>query len=269
MQMIPIGDTSLNVRIEGTGPPLLLVHGFPLDHTMWEAQVAEFSRDHQVIAPDLRGFGASELGSEPYSIGRLADDLAAVLDALHVTQPVVLCALSMGGYVAWQFWDRYANRLEKLVLCDTRAAADSPDAAQGRRDTAARVLTDGVGELVAGMVPKLFADPTLERTPDLVQSVRHVMESTDPRSVAAALRAMAARPNMESRLPEIAVPTLLVCGELDVITPVAEMRRVASAMPNGLFVEIAGAGHMAPAEQAIEVNRAIRRFLEPASSEMG
>lgn len=261
MKKIQIGDTQLNVRQQGQGPPLLLVHGFPFDHTVWNAQVSEFSRDHQVIAPDLRGFGASGLGSEPVSMSSLADDLAVLLVELQVTEPIVFCGLSMGGYIAWQFWDRHPDRLDKLVLCDTRAAADSAQAAAGRRETATRVLDEGTGALIEGMLPKLFAETTFETSPKLVAEIRRVMESTNPRTIAAALVAMAQRPNMEPRLAEFAVPTLVLCGQHDAITPVEEMRQVAAAMPAARFEEIAAAGHLAPAEQPAAVNRAIGEFL--------
>ncbi len=274
MKKIQIDDMELSVWQDGQGPPLLFVHGFPLDHTMWNQQIEEFSKDYHVIAPDLRGFGASGLGSEPVSMARLADDLAVMLSELQVTRPVVFCGLSMGGYIAWQFWARHSDRLDKLILCDTRAAADSATAAQGRRETAMRILSEGAGELIEGMLPKLFANatdsaPATDNTnatdnsvPKLVQATRRVMESTSPRTVAAALLAMAARPNIEPRLAEISVSTLLLCGEHDLITPVDEMQQVAAAMPHAQFEEISGAGHMAPMEQPAAVNRAIREFLE-------
>ncbi len=261
MDKIQLGDIRLNVRCEGSGPPLLFVHGFPLDHSMWEGQISEFSRSHQVIAPDLRGFGASELGSEPVSMARYADDLVALLDALEVTQPVTLCGLSMGGYVAWQFWDRHRSRLARLILCDTRAAPDSPEAAAGRRETAAAVLQNGVGDVVETMVPKLFAAATLEASATCVAAIRQVMQATAPQTVAAALLAMAERPDMQTRLDEIHVPSLVLCGQYDAITPVSEMQAMAAALPQSAFREIEAAGHMAPAEQGKAVNRAIHEFL--------
>lgn len=263
MNLIYIGDTELNVRQEGQGPPLLLVHGFPLDHAMWDEQVVEFSRDFHVIAPDLRGFGGSGLGNQPVSMAQLADDLATMLAELQVTQPVAFCGLSMGGYVAWQFWDRYRERLDKLILCDTRAAADSVEIAKGRRETAARMLSEGTGGLIDDMLPKLFADTTHKTAPQLVRAVRRVMETTNPQTVAAALLAMAERPDMEPRLAEIRVPTLVLCGQHDLITPAEEMRRIATAIPHARFEEISAAGHMAPMEQPEAVNRAIRGFLQP------
>jgi len=229
---------------------------------MWDAQIAEFSQDHQVIAPDLRGFGASGLGTQPVSMAQFADDLAVMLDELKITEPVIFCGLSMGGYVAWQFWDRHRDRVNKLILCDTRAAADSAEAAQGRRETADKIRTDGTAALVEGMLPKLFAKSSFDNAAAQVEGTRRVMESTDPNTVIAALLAMADRPNMEPRLAEISVPSLVVCGEVDAITPADEMRRVAAAMPNARFEEISDAGHMSPLEQSSRVNQEIRKFLQ-------
>ena len=263
MNKINVGDIELSVRQDGQGPPLLFVHGFPLDHTMWNKQIEEFSKDYRVIAPDLRGFGASALGAGPASMARLADDLAAMLGELQVTRPVVFCGLSMGGYVGWQFWDRHSDRLDKLILCDTRAAADSAETAHGRRETAARTLREGTaGELIDTTLPKLFAKSTNTTEPVLIDSTRRVMESTKVQTIAATLEAMAERPDFEPRLAEITVSTLLICGEHDMITPVEEMRQVAAAIPDAQFEEILGAGHMAPMEQPAAVNRAIHEFLE-------
>lgn len=263
MNKINIGDIELNVRQAGEGPPLLFVHGFPLDHTMWNQQIEEFSKDYQVIAPDLRGFGGSPLGGGTMSMASLADDLAAMLRELQVTRPVVFCGLSMGGYVGWQFWDRHPDRLDKLILCDTRAAADSADSAEARRETAKRILGEGTASgLIEAMLPKLFAKSTETKEPALIDSTRLVMESTEVQTIAATLQAMADRPNFEIRLAEITVATLLICGEHDLITPVEEMRQVAEVIPNAQFEEILGAGHMAPMEQPTTVNRAIHDFLE-------
>ena len=262
MKKINIGDIELNVRQDGQGPPLLFVHGFPLDHTMWNQQIDEFSKDYNVIAPDLRGFGANALGSDTVSMAKLADDLATMLNELQVTRPVVFCGLSMGGYVGWQFWDRHSDRLDKLILCDTRAAADSTETAEARRETATQVLSKGAGELIESMLPRLFAKTTETKAPALIHATRRVMESTEVRTIAATLLAMAERPNYEPRLAEISVSTLLVCGEHDMITPAKEMEQIAAAIPGAQFVEIVGAGHMAPLEQPVAVNRAIREFLE-------
>lgn len=264
MARLSIGGIEMNLVDQGRGRPLLLVHGFPLDHTMWQGQADPLSRNYRVIVPDLRGFGASGVSEGPVSMERLADDLAALLDALQIEEPVALCGLSMGGYVAWQFWRRHASRLNRLILCDTRASADSEEAARAREETARRVLREGTAWLAEAMIPRLFAEQTLSQRPELVEATRQVICRADPRGVAAALRGMAARPDVTGWLPSIRLPTLVICGQHDAISTAAEMRDWASRIPVARFVEVPSAGHMAPLEQPAAVNAAIREFLSDA-----
>jgi 3-oxoadipate enol-lactonase len=261
---IRIGDIAINVLDRGSGATLLLVHGFPLDHTMWRGQIDELSQSCRVIAPDLRGFGQSDVTPGVVTMEQLADDMAALLDTLDISQPVTFCGLSMGGYVAWQFWRRHASRLKQLILCDTRAIADSPDVAQTRRDLAERVLAAGAHVVADAMQSKLFADTTLENQPEIAAATRRVMLATKPAGIAAALFGMASRQDMTAALSTIDVPALVICGQHDVISRTEEMQSIAAAMPRAQFVEIAGAGHMAPLESPQSVNAAIRRFLSLA-----
>ena len=246
----------------GSGTPVLLVHGFPLDHSMWNAQIDRLSEAHRVIVPDLRGFGQSRASDEKVTMGQFADDLAALLDTLGIREPIVLCGLSMGGYIAFQFWRQYAARLRGMILCDTRALGDTPEMAAGRWEMADRVLREGPPPLVDMMMPKLFAAATVESQPEVVESLCRVMRSTAPRAIAAAGRGMAERPDATGWLPRIACPTLVVVGELDAISPPEEMREIAEAIPGARLVEIGGSGHMSPLEKPAEVNAAILEFLE-------
>ena len=192
---------------------------------------------------------------------QVADDLAGLLDALRIAEPVNLCGLSMGGYVAWQFWEHHRGRLASLILCDTRAAGDTPEGALGRLALAETVLAEGALPVADSMLPKLFAPRSLDSDPTYVESTKQVMESTRPTTIAAALRGMAERPDMTAELPAIELPALLLCGEHDVITPADEMRDVAKAMPDAMFRIIYGAGHMSPLERPERVNRLILEFL--------
>ena len=261
MNRVSIGDVSLSVLERGAGIPLLLVHGFPLDHRMWDGQIGELSTGLRVIAPDLRGFGGSGCGNDCTTMAQYADDLARLLDALAVQEPIALCGLSMGGYVAWQFWRRHGERLSHLVLCDTRSAADSPDVARLRRETADQVLSQGTGILVETMLPKLFAKRTFERNPAVVEATRQMIVEAPPAGVAAALRGMAQRHDASDWLTGIAIPTLVVCGQEDAISSVAEMQQIARKLPQAQFLVVPDCGHMAPLEDATRVNQAIRRFL--------
>jgi len=230
---------------------------------MWRGQIEELSSFCRVIAPDLRGFGKSDAPpAEITTMEQFADDLARLLDELGIVEPITFCGLSMGGYVAWQFWRRHADRLARLILCDTRAAADADEMARGRRMAATRVLEEGLAEFVRGMFPKLFAEKTVGANPGIVEATLGVMLATPPQSVAAALRGMAERADMSAELANIDVPTLVVCGEHDEISRSEEMQGIAAAMPNAQFVEVADAGHMAPLEQPGRVNAAIGDFLQ-------
>ena len=260
---IAVGGAHLQVAQRGTGQPLLLVHGFPLDHSMWRGQLEGLSDECHVIAPDLRGFGKSGGGGDHvWRMEQYADDLARLLDAMRIERPVVLCGLSMGGYIAWQFWSRHRSRLARLILCDTRSAADQADAARARQTLAARVTSDGMGPVVEQMQPKLFAPETVHQQPEVVEATRAVMLAAPPQGVAAALRGMAERPDMTPILRQIDVPTLVICGQHDQISPPAEMQAIARAIPGAEFELITLAGHMTPLEQPEQVNGAIRRFLK-------
>ena len=240
MQRAALSTVELAYTDRGTGPPVLLVHGFPLDHTMWSSQIDALAERWRVIAPDLRGFGQSPLGNADPQAGismeRYADDLAELLDALGIGEPVVLAGFSMGGYVAWQFIRKHAARLRGLIQCDTRAAADTEEAKAGRLKMAENVAEWGSARVAEMMGPKLLAPRTFERKPDVVAAVRQVVERTSPAAIAAAQRGMAARPDMTSFLPAIKVPTLIVVGAEDAISPPQEMKAMAAAIPNAEFV---------------------------------
>ena len=262
LKKVAIGTQLLNVVDEGAGTVLLLIHGFPLDHSMWRPQIDDLSSDFRVIAPDLRGFGTSSTVEPSVSMQRLADDLANLLEALDIDDPVSLGGLSMGGYVAWEFWRRHPRRLKHLILCDTRAEADDHKTRQTRVATAKRVLREGSALLAKMMIPRLFATETLQTGAPAVDATRQVILRTHPATIAAALHGMANRRDASTWLPDIDIPTLLLCGASDVITPAREMQRLAAALPSSHYVTIPHAGHLAPLENPVAVNQEIRRFLD-------
>lgn len=265
MPLISLGSASLTVVDEGSGPTILFVHGFPLDHSMWRGQVSDLSKSFRVLAPDLRGFGTSSPITEDDAVvtmAQFADDLAALLTALQVKEPVTLCGLSMGGYIAWQFAARHPDKLARLILCDTKAAADTKEGAEGRHKLATKVLAEGSQVAAEAMLPKLFSKRSRETPAACVEETRQVILRTAPQTIAAALRGMAAREDFTSQLGAISVPTLVLCGAEDVITPASEMRTMAASIPNAKYVEISAAGHMAPLEAPDAVNQAVRKFLD-------
>lgn len=257
--------STLFVRQYGRGIPVLCVHGFPLDHSMWRQQWEGLGDQFLFLAPDLAGFGRSILADDTQatdaSLESDADDLAELLDRMGHAR-VVFCGLSMGGYVGWQFWRRHPARVAGFVLCDTRAAADTPEVARGRRVMAERILKEGMEILVEPMLPRLFSNATLTAPDARIFGLIQRMRSCSPLAAARVLMAMANRPDMEALLPTIDLPTLLLCGEEDVITPPAEMQQMAARMPQAKLQRIPSAGHLAPAENAALVNRAIREFLD-------
>lgn len=261
MARVDVPGGALECEVRGEGTPVVLVHGFPLNHTMWNEQLAGLSDVARLIAPDLRGFGLSTVTPGTVTMEQFADDLAAMLDGLGVREPVVLCGLSMGGYIAWQFVRKYQERLAGLILCDTRAAPDSPEAAAGRLKTADQVLRLGPKPLADAMEPRLFAPGTVSSKPDVLAAVRQMILSTNPEGIAAAQRGMAERPDATPLLATIRVPTLLICGSEDKITPAAEMQAVAGQIAGATYAEIDGAGHMSPMEEPDVVNEAMRKFL--------
>lgn len=258
---IDIGELNLHVVEEGEGEPLLLVHGFPLDHQMWHGQIEELKDRFRVLAPDLRGFGRSDVTGGATSMWQFADDLAALLDAMGVDTPVTLCGLSMGGYVAWQFLRRHRERLARLILCDTRATADSPEAVAVRLETADRVEAEGPAFLGTAMVEKLFAPETIRSFPEVIQSIRQTIASAPDLGVAAASRGMAERESAVDWLDDIDVPTLILCGEHDAISPPEEMQGIAERIPQARFEIVPDGGHMSPLENPAFVNQAIREFM--------
>jgi pimeloyl-ACP methyl ester carboxylesterase len=260
----------------GSGPPLVLLHGFPLDGTMW-ADVAEIlSQQWRVIIPDLRGFGQSPWppeqspqsgddvtsGKVTWSVAAMAADVEALLAELKIDGPIVLAGLSMGGYIALQFALRYPARLRGLILADTRAAADSEEARAGRRKMAERVLAESPGFVAETMIPKLFAPDTIFRSADLIAQYRELIVKTDPRTIAAASLAMGARPDVTGELEQIHVPTLCIAGSEDAISPPKEMLAWSAELTRGRFVEIPGAGHMSPVEQPDNFAAAVNAWAE-------
>jgi pimeloyl-ACP methyl ester carboxylesterase len=263
---VAVGDVQFAVHTSGDGPPLVLLHAFPLDHAMWERQAA-LADTLRLIVPDLRGFGAS-VGSVPASIEQLADDVVGLLDALHVSRPVVVCGVSMGGYVAQHLASRHPRRVAAAVLVDTKLEADTPEARAARLDLAGKVGRVGQAILADAMIPRLFAVPAT--TADAAVKARHAenvaaVEAMIRRqrvdTIQAALAALGDRPDMTERMRHVGVPTLLVVGAEDRITPPACLEAAERVLPNARLLIVPHAGHLVPLEAPDVFNRAVRDFL--------
>lgn len=247
-------------RGKGHDPVLLLVHGFPLDHRLWKAQLTGLGAQAWVIAPDLRGHGKSEMGiTGPLTMEQHADDLAGLLDHLGVTQAVV-AGLSMGGYIAFAFWRRHRARVRALVLMDTRAEPDTATGRAGRDLAAQRVQEIGPAAFAEEMLPKLLAPASLV-DPSIVGLVRAMMASQPVAGIVAALAGLRDREDSRPTLPTIDVPALVLAGEADVLTPPSDAAAMAQAIPNARLVKIPRAGHLSPLENPRAVNAALREFL--------
>jgi YbgC/YbaW family acyl-CoA thioester hydrolase len=240
------------------GVPVLFVHGYPLDRTLWRAQL-EGITGHRLLAPDLRGFGASPLAGGGTTMARHADDLAALLDALGIDR-VVLAGLSMGGYVAFEFLRRHRDRVRGLVLLDTKAEADDEAGRAGRDAAIVKVAEEGAGAIAAAMGEKLFADGT---PPVVREALARQMAGMSVAGIMAALVAMRDRADSTALLPTLTgVPTLVIVGAEDRLTPPAAAERMVAAIPGAHLVVVEGAGHVPPVERPATLNEALQSFLD-------
>ncbi len=245
----------------GSGPAVVLLHAFPLNASMWSAQREALSASYRVLCPDQRGFGGSQLGHDDPSLDEVADDVAAMLDARKV-ETCVLGGLSMGGYVAMAFARRHPDRLRGLVLADTKASADTPEAAANRRRIADEVIEAGhARQLVDEVLPKLLGATTKEQRPLVQGRVKALVERAPQYAVAWAQRAMADRPDSVETLRGVGVPALVVVGEEDELSPPADARVMADALPDARLVTIPGAGHLTNVEAPEAFNAALLEFL--------
>jgi len=255
-----VGAVTLSVDIRGDGPALLLVHGFPLDRSLWMHQVATLSGWRR-IAPDLRGLGEADAPEGGYSMAVYADDLARLLDKLRVAKAVV-AGLSMGGYVAFEMLRRHRDRVAGLILCDTKAEPDTADGRKARDEMAALAREKGAAAVAERMVPKLLGRTTRQTQPQLVQQVTDMIARAPVSGIVGALEAMRDRPDSTPLLPTITVPTLIVVGQEDDLTPPANARTMVDAIPHAALTTIAGAGHASPLEAPTAVSRVMAEFLE-------
>lgn len=243
----------------GNGPPVLFVHGFPLSGEMWQPTVERLERagDWRMIVPDLRGHGRSEATAEA-SMARYADDLAGLLEALGESRPVVLVGLSMGGIIGFEFFRRHRARLGALVLVCTRANAEPPEGVARREATAQAALRDGSRAVADAMIGNLFAPGV---APELRQRWYDIMAATPATGAAAAARSLGARPDSIATLPRIDVPTLVVAGDSDAITPPEGLREIHAGIRGSRFVLLERAGHLTPVERPDAFAGALGAFL--------
>ncbi len=258
MAMLP-GGLEIACDDMGGGTPLLLIHGWPHDRSLWAAQLSGLQTQARCIAPDLRGFGDSSR-VQADSIDQHADDVAMLLTTLGVERAVV-CGLSMGGYVALAMLRRHRERLRGLILTSTRATADTPETREKRTQLIAFVGEHGVEALAARQLKAMVGETTFSSRPDVLEALRFMMANAPTEGVVGGLIAMSNRRDSTDLLAEIDCPTLVVSGAEDTFTVPAEMRALADAIPGSRLEVIQGGGHVCPFEKPAAFNHVVAEYL--------
>jgi pimeloyl-ACP methyl ester carboxylesterase len=243
----------------GNGVPLLLIHGFPLDRTLWRPQIAGLSQIYRVIAPDLRGFGqSSETDGETVTMDQYASDLKSLLDSLNIKQAVI-GGISMGGYIALALYAQYADRVKGLILANTRAVPDSEEGRQARLANADQVDQVGPGFLVGTMAPKMLGTTP---KPEIEITVRSMMARQRAAGVMSALHGMAARPDRTALLRFATIPLLILSGTADTLIPPGDSEAMHALAPNSRLVIIPDAGHLSNLDKVDAFNHVVREFYK-------
>jgi len=260
MSVARVRGIELAYEVSGDGQPVVLLHGFPFNRTLWREQVEALRVRYRVVTVDLRGHGETTATHAPAAMEEMAEDVRALLDELRLAR-VVLGGLSMGGYVALAFYRLFPARVSALILADTRPQADTDEARRAREATATRALDEGMQTIADAMLPKLLAPETHAERPEIVARVREMILNTDARGAASALRGMAVRRDQTELLREINCPALVVVGSLDAITPPADAELLKREIRGARLEIIEGAGHVSNLERTAEFNSALEKFL--------
>ena len=260
MSSIRIDDIQMAYTDTGMGLPVVLIHGYPFNRSLWNQQVDALSSSYRVVAPDLRGFGETESSPGPATMNCMAEDVAQLLDHLEISRAVI-GGLSMGGYVALAFYKLFPARVRALVLADTRAQADTEEAKQTRAQQAEKALSEGMAGIADAMLPKLLTPETVSKHPEIVKRVRDMMLKTKPEGAASALLGMAERDDQTELLSSITAKTLIVVGAEDAITPVADSEKMHEAIAGSRLVVLENAGHVSNLERTGQFNEALMDFL--------
>lgn len=278
--MLVVDDTITSYTDQGPddAPAIVFVHGFPLDKSMWNMQVDLLKEKYRVVTYDIRGHGNTDKGTEPFSVELFANDLIALMDKLGIGKASV-CGLSMGGYIALHAMKKQPGRFESLILADTTCVADSPETKEKRIAAMDNIRQNGSRKYAEETVRNLFAPESIENEPETVGLVREMVDRMTEESLVMTLKALAARNETCSFLPEIKIPALIMVGEKDRITPPESARSLQEKIEKSQLFIIASAGHLSNLEQPGEFNRHLASFLDmvykkdtpppPAASEKG
>lgn len=261
MERIRSSDAVIAYEVLGKGAPVVLLHPFPAHHEFWKPIAERLATRYRVLLPDLRGHGESEVGEGPATMEKHGADLARVCDEIGIGR-AVFAGVSIGGYILFEFWRRHRQRVRALVLSDTRPQADTEEGRATRLKAAEDVLQRGPEPFIDSMLPKLLGESTHQNRPDLVQAAKRMMMKMSPEDIAQVQRGMAVRPDSMETLKTINVPTLLLVGSEDTLTPRADAELMRQNIAGSQLRVIAGAGHYAPFEQSDATLPLLRQFLD-------
>ncbi|HEY9226132.1 MAG TPA: alpha/beta fold hydrolase [Gemmatimonadaceae bacterium] len=254
-----VGDTEIAFDDIGSGFPVVFLHAFPLNRTMWEPQVTALVAEFRCITIDFRGLGASA-AKPPFTVDRYADDVVAVLDALQIERAVIV-GLSMGGYVAFALWRRHRERVRALVLSDTRASADTVEVVERRRALIQAAQTQGATAVANMQIAGLVGKTTRDKRPDIYDATHRMIAQANVQGIIGAAEALIERPDSTPTLATIDVPTLVVVGEEDVLTPPKEARVLHEAIAGSRLEILKHAGHLSNMERPAAFNTVVSEFL--------
>ena len=257
----------LNISYDDLGigeVPIIFIHGFPFDKSMWQPQMDFLVKTNRVIAYDIRGFGQSTAGREKESIKVFAEDLIKFMDALEIPKAIV-CGLSMGGYILLNAVFSDPDRFEAIVLSDTQCIGDSAEVKEKRFTSISQVMAGGIEEFTQSFVERIFCNLTKNTKSDIVDTIKTSMLATSPQTITRGLRALAQRKGMCASLNKIAIPTLILCGMEDLVTPPAQSEYLHQQIENSSMHLIAQAGHLSNLEQPDEFNNLIFNFISDCS----
>jgi 3-oxoadipate enol-lactonase len=263
MERVRSDDVEIFYEMRGSGPPVVLLHPFPCHHEFWNPVAGALDSRYRLILPDLRGHGDSEIGEGPALMQKHASDVTRVLEAAGVGKAAFI-GCSIGGYILFEFWRRFRERVTSLALCDTRPQSDTAEGRANRLKAAAAVLEQGTEPFIESMIPKLMGRTTVSTRPDLVDGARAMMRKMSAEDICLVLRGMAERPDSVADLKSVNVPTLIVIGEEDVLSTVADGELMRQNIASSELKVIPKAGHYAPWEQPELVGKVLRQFLDAA-----
>lgn len=254
---------NLSVIADGNkeAKPIIFIHGFPFDHSMWKKQINALSNNYYCISYDIRGFGESSDFDGQHTMEMFVDDLEIIIEEMKLDKPII-CGLSMGGYISLRALERYQNKLFAAILCDTRSQADDNQGRLKRAASIKRINSEGHKTFVKEFITNCFGDYFKQNYPDELQSIIEYSQRFNPLAIKGALLAMMGRTDTTPFLEKIEIPVLLVCGKNDTLTPPSVMKEMYHKIKSADFSEIENAGHLAPIENAEMVNTSITKFLK-------